>query len=147
MTALTSTEQLFIERPWYKCFLHNDHLPYFQQLLKIFFTMLSALELLIFLLSSFIEGFLFVSAQQKKWNKKEKYPEGVQIFTFSLKNRFVSCQTFPKEIWQIIVWSENVFKGNLMLQFSWLEEFRWGKVSGWWAHDKLQYENGWNDQL
>ena len=26
--ALTSTEQLFIERPLYRCFLHNNHLPY-----------------------------------------------------------------------------------------------------------------------
>ena len=29
-----------------------------------------------------------------------------------------------KEIWQMVIWSENVFKENLMLQFSWLEEFR-----------------------
>ena len=27
-------------------------------------------------------------------------------------------------------WLENVFKGNLMLQFSWLKEFQKGKVSG-----------------
>ena len=31
---------------------------------------------------------------------------------------------FHKKIWQMIIWSENVFKENLMLQFSWLEEFR-----------------------
>ena len=30
LMALTSTEQLFIERPLHKCFLHNDRLPYFQ---------------------------------------------------------------------------------------------------------------------
>ena len=30
LMALTSTEQLFIERPLYRRFLHNDHLPYFQ---------------------------------------------------------------------------------------------------------------------
>ena len=28
--ALTSTEQLFIERPLHRHLLHNDHLPYFQ---------------------------------------------------------------------------------------------------------------------
>ena len=48
----------------------------------------------------------------------------------------------------MVVWSENVFiKGNLMLQLSWLQEFRYGKVSGWWTLDELQYENGLNDQL
>ena len=26
--SLTSTEQLFIERPLYRCFLRNDHLPF-----------------------------------------------------------------------------------------------------------------------
>ena len=35
-----------------------------------------------------------------------------------------------------------VFKENLMLQFSRLEEFRWGMISGWWIIDELQYENG-----
>ena len=45
------------------------------------------------------------------------------------------------------IWSENVFKEKLMLQFSWLEEFRQGKVSRWWTLDELQYENGLNVQL
>ena len=52
-----------------------------------------------------------------------------------------------KEIWQMVIWSENVFKDNLLLQFSCLEEFGKGKVSGWWTLDELQYENGWKDQL
>ena len=30
LMALTSTEQLFIERPLHRRFLHNDHLHYFQ---------------------------------------------------------------------------------------------------------------------
>ena len=30
LMALTSTEEVFIERPLYRCFLHNDHLPYVQ---------------------------------------------------------------------------------------------------------------------
>ena len=30
LMALTSTEQLFIERPLHRRFLHNDHLPFFQ---------------------------------------------------------------------------------------------------------------------
>ena len=28
--SIRSTKQLFLERPLYRCFLHNDHLPYFQ---------------------------------------------------------------------------------------------------------------------
>ena len=52
-----------------------------------------------------------------------------------------------KEIRQMVIWSGNGFKGNLMLQFSWLEEFRLGKVSGWWTLDELQYENGLKDQF
>ena len=86
--------------------------------------MLSALQFLIFLLSFFIEDFVFVSIQQKYEMKKEKYPDRVQIFTLSVENSFVWRQRFPREIWQMTIWSENVFKGNLTLQFSWLEEFR-----------------------
>ena len=41
-----------------------------------------------------------------------------------LDDRFVWLQRFPKEIWQTIIWSGSVFKGNLMLKFSWLEEAR-----------------------
>ena len=47
----------------------------------------------------------------------------------------------------MVIWSENVFKVNLMLQFAWLEKFRSGKVSWWWTLGELQYENGLNDQL
>ena len=28
--SIRSTKQLFLERPLYRCFLHNDHLPYFE---------------------------------------------------------------------------------------------------------------------
>ena len=41
----------------------------------------------------------------------------------------------------MVIWSEYVFKGNLMLQFSWLEEFRQGNVSWWWTLDQLQTIN------
>ena len=47
----------------------------------------------------------------------------------------------------MIISSENEFKENLMLQFSWLDEFRWEKVSGWWRLDERQYKNGLRDQL
>ena len=80
-------------RPWYKCFLYNDNLPYFQLLLKSSSAMLLALQFFIFLLSSCNENFVFVSFQQK--NEKRKYPDVVQIFTLSLENRFVWRQRFP----------------------------------------------------
>ena len=43
--------------------------------------------------------------------------------------------------------SENVFKENLMLQFSRLEEFSMGMFSRWWTLDELQCENSLNNQL
>ena len=46
------------------------------------------------------------------------------LLTFLLENRLNWRQRFPNEIWQMKIWSENVFKGDLMLQFTWLEEFR-----------------------
>ena len=52
-----------------------------------------------------------------------------------------------KEIWHMLIWSENVFKENFMLQFSWWERFRQGKLSWWWTLDEIQYENGLNDQV
>ena len=99
--------------------------------------------LLIFLVSSLIEDFLFNSFG----NEKREIPwRSWNIYVFA---RVSICLTskISKEIWQMVIWSENVFKGNLMLQFSWLEEFCYGKASGWWTLDKLQYENGLNNEL
>ena len=52
------------------------------------------------------------------------------------------------------VWNEgcidfkrNLIDGNLMLQFSWLEEFRQEKVSNWWTLDEPQYKGGLNNRL
>ena len=42
---------------------------------------------------------------------------------FSAQVSICLTSKISKEIWQMVIWSENVFKGNLMLQFSWLEEF------------------------
>ena len=47
----------------------------------------------------------------------------------------------------MVIWSEIVFKENMMLQFSRLEEFHKGKVSSRWTRDELQHESGLNDQL
>ena len=43
--------------------------------------MLSALQFSIFLLSSFIEDFVFLPFEQKM-KKKGKYPDGIQVFTY-----------------------------------------------------------------
>ena len=48
---------------------------------------------------------------------------------------------YSKETWEIM------FKGNLILQFSWLEEFCKENISEWWTLDKLQYKNSLNNQL
>ena len=72
-----------------------------------------------------------------------KYPIEFK-YLFLLEYRFAWRQRckFPKEILQMTIWLENVFKEYLMLQFSWLEGFRLGMVSVWWALNEHQYENG-----
>ena len=45
----------------------------------------------------------------------------------------------------MVIWSKNELKGNLMLQFSLLEEFRQEKVFQWWTLDEFQDENGLNN--
>ena len=83
--------------------------------------------------------------QEKNEMKKGKYPYR-NIYFFA---EISICLTskISKEIWKMVIWSEYVFKENLMLQFSWLEKFRHGKVSRWWILDELQYENGLKDQF
>ena len=51
--------------------------------------------------------FLVYFISTEKWN--EKKGNGVQIFTFLLEYRFVWSQRFQKKF-QMIIWSENVFK-------------------------------------
>ena len=66
------------------------------------------LLLLIFLVS-------FTSTEKSNQKKGKTLTE----FRYNKKDVEIS-----KEIWQMVILSENEFKGNLMLQFSWLEEFR-----------------------
>ena len=66
------------------------------------------LLLLIFLVS-------FTSTEKSNQKKGNTLTE----FRYNKKDVEIS-----KEIWQMVILSENEFKGNLMLQFSWLEEFR-----------------------
>ena len=68
---------------------------------------------------SFISFFYFISTE--KWNKKGKYLNGVQIFNF-LASRIdlFDVKDFKRNSADG-TWSENVFKENFMLQFSWLK--------------------------
>ena len=103
--------------------------------------------LCLLLKNSCLFHFKFNKKKQKKWSWKGEIPwRSSNIYFFA---RISICLTskISKEIRQMVIWSENVFKGNLMLQFSWLEEFRYGKVSGWWTLDELQYGKGFKDQL
>ena len=90
--------------------------------------------------------FLIYFISTENWIKKGKYPNGTQIFTFFLENKFVWRQRFQKKFdkWNLI---KTYVKKNLMLQFSCLKEFRKGNVSRWWALDELQYKKDLNDQL
>ena len=85
----------------------------------------------------------FISTE--KWDEKREIPWWSSNIYFEY--RFVWRQRFQINFWQMVNWLETVFKKNLMLQYSRLEEFRQGKVSGWWTLDELQYENGLKDQL
>ena len=87
----------------------------------------------------------FISTE--KWNEEREIPcWSSNIYFFS---RVSVCFTskISKEIWQVVIWSENVFKGNLMLQVFMVRGKGRGKVSGWWTLDELQYENDLKDQL
>ena len=89
--------------------------------------------------------FLVYFISTEKWNEKREIPWWSSNLYFFARASICFTSKISKEIWQIVIWSENVFKGNLMLQ--WLQEFCQGKVSGWWTLDELQYENGWRYQL
>ena len=68
--------------------------------------------------------FLVYFISTEKWNEKGGIPWwSSNIYLFA---RLSICLTskISKEMWQMSIWSENVFKGNLMLPFSWSEEFR-----------------------
>ena len=82
-----------------------------------------ALQFPIFLVSSFIEDFLFISFQQENETKKGNTLTSSNIYFLARAKIFLTSK-ISKEIWQMVIWSENVFKENLMLQFSWLHEFR-----------------------
>ena len=82
--SIRSTELLFLERPLYRCLLHNDHFPISSNFCKKRFSGIlmvlqfsiflvssfMALQFSIFLVSSFIGDFLFISFQQKNEIKK-----------------------------------------------------------------------------
>ena len=71
---------------------------------KRFSRMLLALQFSIFLVSSFIEDFLFISFQQKNEIKKGNTLMEFKYLTFLLENRFVWRQRFQKKLdrWNLI---------------------------------------------
>ena len=108
--SLRSMEQLFLEKPLYRCFLLNDHLPYFQQLLQKKFPWS------IFLVSSFIENFIFVPFQQEMKQKKGNTQMELKylLFCWNIGLLDVKEINLERNI-QTIIWLGNVFKDNLML--------------------------------
>ena len=65
---------------------------------------------------------LFHSNRKMRWKKGNTLMELKHLLFCSSIICFAS--KISKEIWQIVIWSEDVLKENLLLQFSWLEEFR-----------------------
>ena len=66
--------------------------------------------------------FLAYSIPTEKWNEKREIPWWSSNIYFFARVSICLTSKISKEIWQMVTWSENVFKENLMLQFSWLEE-------------------------
>ena len=125
LMALTSTEQLFLERPLYRlsCIMITypissnlckksslqcyrlDNCPFFssrhwrcsvRKRCSWKFRKIHRKTFLIFLVSS-LEDFLFIPFQQKNEMKKGKYHDGAQVFTFLLGYWFVWRQRFQKK--------------------------------------------------
>ena len=93
----------FLERPLYRCSLHNDHFPISSNFCKKRFSGIlmvlqfsiflvssfMAFQFSIFLVSSFIGDFLFISFQQKNEIKKGNALIEFKYLAFLLENRFV----------------------------------------------------------
>ena len=82
-----------------------------------------ALQFSIFLLSSFIEDFLFISFQQKKEIKKGNTLMELEYLLSCSRIDLFDVKDFKRNSTDGTL-SEIEFKENLMLQFSWLKEFR-----------------------
>ena len=68
--------------------------------------------------------FLIYFISTEKWNEKREIPWWSWRICFFARVSICLTSKILKEIWQMVIWYENVFKENFMLQFSWLEEFR-----------------------
>ena len=67
-----------------------------------------ALQFYIFLVSSFIEDFMFISFQQKNEIKKGNTLVEYKYTFFSSIDLF-NVKDFKKKSWQRVIWFENVF--------------------------------------
>ena len=105
-----------------------------------------ALLFSIFLVTSFIEDFLFISFQQKNEIKKGNTLMEFKYLLSCPRIDLFDVKDFKRNSTDGI-WSGDVFKEYLMLQFWWLQKFRLGKVSRWWTLGEFQYENDLNDHL
>ena len=73
--------------------------------------------LLIFLVST-LEDFLFISFRQKNEMKKREISWWNSNIYFFARVSISLTWKISKKIWQMVIWSENVFKEDLFLQFS-----------------------------
>ena len=70
----------------------------------------------------FSSRFFVHSISTEKWNEKRKIPRWSSNIYFFCEYWFVWHLKISKEIWEMVIWSEKVFKEKLLL-FSWLVEF------------------------
>ena len=173
--ALTSTEQLFIERPLYRRFLHNDHLPISSNFCKkkslqcywlynfpsfrsshwrcsvrkgvlrnsAKFTGKHLWQSLFFnKVAGWSDCFWYIACLLLKtsrlfhFNRKIKWKKGntlmkLKYLLFCRSINLFDVKDFKRSLEEMVIWSENVFKGNLMLQFFMIREISLGK--GFWV--------------
>ena len=67
--------------------------------------------------------FLVYFISTEKWDEKREIPWWSSNIYFFARVSISLTLKISKEIWQMVIWLENMFKENLLLQFSWLEEF------------------------
>ena len=82
----------------------------------------SALQLSIFLVSSFFEEILFISFQQKNEIKKGNTPMEFKYLLVCSSIDLLDVKDFKRNLTDRNLITKWVLKENLKLQFSWLEE-------------------------
>ena len=111
LMALTSTEQLFIERPLYRLFLHNDRLPYFWQNISL----------------QCYRLYNFLSFRSSHWKCSVRI--GVLLNSAKLTGKHLWQSLFFNKVtgWRNCFWSFSSLLLNISCLFRFNRKMRWKK--------------------